>query len=61
MLARSHPEAAQHFLTQAQQDAERRFKAYQDMALRQDRPEGERLAADPSRVQGHADETKPGA
>ncbi len=32
MLARSHPEAAQHFLKMAQQDAERRFKAYQDMA-----------------------------
>jgi pyruvate-ferredoxin/flavodoxin oxidoreductase len=32
MLGRSHPEAAQRFLTQAQQDAERRFKAYQDMA-----------------------------
>jgi len=39
MLARSHPEAAQHFLQQAQQDAERRFKMYQDMAL--DRPSGE--------------------
>jgi len=34
MLARSHPEAAQRFLAEAQQDAERRFKAYQDMALR---------------------------
>ena len=34
MLARSHPEAAQRFLEQAQQEAERRFKAYQDMALR---------------------------
>jgi pyruvate-ferredoxin/flavodoxin oxidoreductase len=33
MLARSHPEAAQRFLEQAQQDAERRFKMYQDMAL----------------------------
>ncbi len=32
MLARSHPDAAQRFLEQAQQDAERRFKAYQDMA-----------------------------
>jgi pyruvate-ferredoxin/flavodoxin oxidoreductase len=32
MLARSHPEAAQYFLAQAQQEAERRFKAYQDMA-----------------------------
>jgi pyruvate-ferredoxin/flavodoxin oxidoreductase len=32
MLGRSHPEAAQRFLEQAQQDAERRFKAYQDMA-----------------------------
>ena len=67
MLARSHPDAAQRFLELAQLDAERRFKAYQDMALRQDRPEGEHpeghkgLAAYPSRVQGHADETKPGA
>ena len=67
MLQRSHPEAAQHFLEQAQQDAERRFKTYQDMALRQDHPEGEHpeghkgLAAYPSRVQGHADEPKPGA
>jgi pyruvate-ferredoxin/flavodoxin oxidoreductase len=34
MLARSHPEAAQRFLAAAQQDAERRFKTYQDMALR---------------------------
>ncbi|MCD6707270.1 MAG: thiamine pyrophosphate-dependent enzyme, partial [Thiobacillus sp.] len=34
MLARSHPEAAQHFLEEAQKEAERRFKAYQDMALR---------------------------
>jgi len=32
MLQRSHPEAAQRFLQQAQQDAQRRFKAYQDMA-----------------------------
>jgi len=32
MLARSRPEAAQHFLEQAQQDAERRFKTYQEMA-----------------------------
>jgi len=58
MLARSHPEAAQRFLAQAQQDAERRFKTYQALALRQDRPEGEGLAAYPSRVQGHADEPK---
>jgi pyruvate-ferredoxin/flavodoxin oxidoreductase len=86
MLARSHPEAAQRFLAAAQHDAERRFKAYQDMAQREDhpqgvgrgctadksattthRPEGEHpeghkgLAAPPSRVQGHADESKPGA
>lgn len=67
MLQRSHPEAAQHFLEQAQQDAERRFKTYQDMALRQDRPEGAHpeghkdLAACPSRVQCPADEPKPGA
>jgi pyruvate-ferredoxin/flavodoxin oxidoreductase len=33
MLQRSHPDAAQRFLQQAQQDAERRFKMYQDMAL----------------------------
>ena len=32
MLGRSHPEAAQRFLAEAQQDAERRFRAYQDMA-----------------------------
>ena len=67
MLQRSHPEAAQHFLEQAQQDAARRFKAYQDMALRQDRPEGEHpeghkgQASYPSRVKGPADEPKPGA
>lgn len=67
MLQRSHPEAALHFLEQAQQEADRRYKAYQDMALRQDRPEGEHpeghkdLAACPSRVQGHADESKSGA
>jgi pyruvate-ferredoxin/flavodoxin oxidoreductase len=67
MLQRSHPEAAQRFLALAQEEADRRFKAYQDMALRPDRPEGEHpeghkgLAAYPSRVQGHADEPKPGA
>ncbi|MGE5319717.1 MAG: pyruvate:ferredoxin (flavodoxin) oxidoreductase [Hyphomicrobiaceae bacterium] len=67
MLARSHPEAAQRFLAQAQQEADRRFKIYQDMALRQDRPEREHpeghkgLAAYPSRAQGPADEPKPGA
>ena len=33
MLQRSHPDAAQRFLQQAQQNAERRFKMYQDMAL----------------------------
>ena len=32
MLQRSHPEAAQHFLALAQQQAEQRYKAYQDMA-----------------------------
>jgi hypothetical protein len=32
MLARSHPEDAQRFLQQAQKEAERRFKAYQEMA-----------------------------
>lgn len=32
MLQRSHPEAAQRFLEQAQQDAERRFKTYQALA-----------------------------
>ncbi len=32
MLARSHPEAAQRFLEQAQAEADRRFKSYQDMA-----------------------------
>ncbi len=50
MLTRSHPEAAQRFLAAAQQDAERRFKSYQDMALRQDRPE----------MQDRADKSKPG-
>ncbi len=39
MLARSHPEAAEHFLAEAQKDAERRFKAYQDLAT--DRHSGE--------------------
>ncbi|MHB1214498.1 MAG: pyruvate:ferredoxin (flavodoxin) oxidoreductase [Thiobacillus sp.] len=64
MLARSHPDAAKRFLAQAQQDAERRFRTYQELALRQDRPEGEHpeghkgLAASPSRAQGHADEPK---
>jgi len=33
MLQRSHPEAAQRFLEQAQQEAERRFKTYQELAL----------------------------
>ena len=37
MLARSHPEAAERFLAQAQADAERRYKAYKDMA--QGRPD----------------------
>ncbi|HNA83765.1 MAG TPA: thiamine pyrophosphate-dependent enzyme, partial [Thiobacillaceae bacterium] len=32
MLARSHPEAAEHFLAEAQKEAERRFKAYQELA-----------------------------
>ena len=32
MLARSHPEEAQRFLQEAQEDAERRYKAYQEMA-----------------------------
>ena len=32
MLQRSHPEAAQAFLEQAQKEAEQRFKVYQDMA-----------------------------
>ncbi len=32
MLQRSHPEAALHFLEQAQQEAERRFKSYQALA-----------------------------
>ncbi len=61
MLARSDPEAAQRFAEQAQDDAERRFKTYQDMALRQDRPEGEGLAAYPSRVQRPVDKPKSGA
>ena len=32
MLQRSHPEAAQHFLEQAQKEAEQRFKTYQGLA-----------------------------
>ncbi|MBC2730258.1 pyruvate:ferredoxin (flavodoxin) oxidoreductase [Thiobacillus sp.] len=32
MLQRSHPEAALHFLEQAQKEADRRYKTYQDMA-----------------------------
>ncbi len=32
MLARSHPEAAERFLAQAQQEAEQRYKAYQELA-----------------------------
>jgi pyruvate-ferredoxin/flavodoxin oxidoreductase len=32
MLARSHPEAAQRFMEAAQQEADQRFKVYQDMA-----------------------------
>jgi len=32
MLSRSHPEAAERFLAEAQKEAERRFKAYQDLA-----------------------------
>ncbi len=37
MLQRSHPEAAERFLAQAQADAERRYNAYKDMA--QGRPD----------------------
>jgi pyruvate-ferredoxin/flavodoxin oxidoreductase len=40
MLKRSHPEAAQRFLEQAQADAERRFRAYQDMARDRHADEG---------------------
>ncbi len=36
MLARSHPEAAGRFLVQAQHEAERRFKVYQEMTLNPD-------------------------
>jgi pyruvate-ferredoxin/flavodoxin oxidoreductase len=32
MLARSHPEAAQRYAEEAQQEADQRFKLYQDMA-----------------------------
>ncbi|MBI1283091.1 MAG: pyruvate:ferredoxin (flavodoxin) oxidoreductase [Thiobacillus sp.] len=32
MLQRSHPDAARHFLEEAQKQAEHRFKTYQDMA-----------------------------
>ncbi len=48
MLQRSHPEAAQHFLEQAQKEADLRFKAYQE------------LAQAPA-AQGHANEPKTGA
>ncbi len=67
MLARSHPDAARRFLEEAQHEAERRFRMYQDMAQRQDRPEGEHpdghkgQAAYPSRVQGHVDPSGSGA
>jgi pyruvate-ferredoxin/flavodoxin oxidoreductase len=39
MLARSHPEAAQRFLEAAQQEADQRFKMYQDMASAERNPE----------------------
>ncbi len=39
MLARSHPEDAQRFLQQAQKDAERRYKAYQEMANSERNPD----------------------
>jgi len=39
MLARSHPEDAQRFLEEAQKDAERRYKAYQDMANTERNPD----------------------
>ena len=32
MLARSHPEAAERLLAEAQKEADRRFKTYQDLA-----------------------------
>ena len=32
MLQRSHPETAQRFMDAAQQEADQRFKMYQDMA-----------------------------
>jgi len=32
MLSRSHPEAAERFLAEAQKEAERRFRAYQELA-----------------------------
>jgi pyruvate-ferredoxin/flavodoxin oxidoreductase len=32
MLARSHPEDAERFLAEAQKEADRRFKAYQELA-----------------------------
>ncbi|TYC62193.1 pyruvate:ferredoxin (flavodoxin) oxidoreductase [Zoogloea oleivorans] len=34
MLARSHPEAAERLLAEAQKDADRRFKGYQELAQR---------------------------
>jgi pyruvate-ferredoxin/flavodoxin oxidoreductase len=39
MLARSHPEDAQRFLEEAQKEAERRFKAYQEMANTERNPD----------------------
>jgi pyruvate-ferredoxin/flavodoxin oxidoreductase len=39
MLQRSHPEAAHRFLDQAQQDAERRFRVFQDMAAAERKPD----------------------
>jgi len=42
MLARSHPEAAERLLAEAQKDADRRFKGYQELAQRAtDAPKGD--------------------
>jgi pyruvate-ferredoxin/flavodoxin oxidoreductase len=42
MLARSHPEAAERLLAEAQKDADRRFKGYQELAQRTtDAPKGD--------------------
>jgi pyruvate-ferredoxin/flavodoxin oxidoreductase len=38
MLARSHPEAAQRYADEAQQEADQRYKVYQEMASAERNP-----------------------